>query len=83
MFAQSIAQLCRLWSTENDKDSAFYSAIVNPNGNFSIKHDVYLSMPVRFQNGAFHIATDLRLQSYVDDMIKVSVRNARLTKRRK
>lgn len=72
MFAQSIAKLCRLWSTDKSDDTAFYSAIVNSNKHFLIDEEVYLSVPVRFKNGAFQIATDLRLQPYVEDMVKVN-----------
>ncbi len=72
MFAQSVAALCRLWSSNASDDRAFYSVIVNPNGNFSVKDDVFLSVPVRFQNGSYQIANDVRLQSFVEDMVNVS-----------
>jgi hypothetical protein len=70
-FAQSVVTLCRLWSVENSNDDTFYSAIVNPNGSYSIKEDIFISVPVKFNSGTFHFVPDLRLQTIVEDIINV------------
>lgn len=72
-FSQSIASLCRLWNVGSADDKTFHSAIVHPGNSYSIKEDVYLSVPVKFQNGSFCFLPDFKLQTFVEDIAKVEL----------
>jgi malate/lactate dehydrogenase len=54
-FAQSVLKILRLWNISKSDDCQ-YSAIVNVNGCYGVNDDVYLSVPVKFENGSFKIS---------------------------
>ena len=54
-FAQSVLKILRLWN-EGKSDDCQYSAIVNVNGCYGVNEDVYMSVPVKFENGSFKIS---------------------------
>ncbi|CAF0941814.1 unnamed protein product [Brachionus calyciflorus] len=53
VFAQSIVKLIELWNIDHANDSSLYSAVVYAKGNYEIKEDVFISIPVKFENGSF------------------------------
>ena len=56
-FAQSVVKILQLWNMKSSDDCQ-YSAIVNVNGCYEINDDVYISVPVKFENGSFEISTN-------------------------
>jgi hypothetical protein len=51
-FSQSIVKILKLWNSETSDDS-LYSVIVNGSESSSVREDIYLSLPVKFENGTF------------------------------
>ncbi len=54
-FSQSLLKILKLWN-QSQSDDCLYSAIVNVNGCYGVNEDVYLSVPVKFENGSFEIS---------------------------
>ena len=65
------------WCCVNNPDDGIYSAVVNCNGNYGISDNVYLSVPVKFDNGEFFFITNYKFgekaQSALDEILLVNV----------
>jgi uncharacterized protein YqhQ len=79
-FAQSVKTLCRLWCTSKDENATnkvYYSAIVNAGGNYSLKDNVFISLPVVFANGSFDYVKNYKIsqqtQSILEEIIRVFI----------
>lgn len=76
-FAQSIVILCKLWSESNESPESenrnIYSAIIYAKGAYSIREDVFMSVPVLFNNGQYEIVPNFKVQpSIMEELVKVS-----------
>ena len=76
MFAQSVIHLTKLWISETKEDDNIYSAIVYGTGNYSIKEEIFVSLPIRFQNGEYHFvknySTNGQIASIIEEIVRVS-----------
>lgn len=54
VFSQSVLKLLKLWNA-GKSDNCMHSVIANINGNYQINENIYLSVPVKFENGSFEI----------------------------
>jgi hypothetical protein len=52
-FSQSIIKILQLWNRKENSDDSLYSLIVNGSQNSSVNEDIYVSLPVKFENGTF------------------------------
>ena len=81
LFAQSVVQLIKLWNRiEVDPlDDGLHSAVVYANNSFSIKEDIFISLPVHFVNSSFNVSDEFKLnsqkQAYLTDIIKARLMN--------
>ena len=74
MFAQSVVLLTKLWISESKLDENLYSAIVCGSGNYSIKEDIFVSLPVKFQNGDYHFVKNYSVNGQIASIIEEIVR---------
>ena len=74
IFAQSVLHLIKLWCLPNYQDDGLYSAIVNPNGNYGIKEDIYISVPLKFENGAFCFISNYKFNSQTRSLVEEIIR---------
>ena len=52
-FSQSIIKILKLWNSKESFDDSLYSLVVNGSQNSSVKEDIYVSLPIKFENGTF------------------------------
>ncbi len=52
-FSQSIIKILKLWNSNESFDDSLYSLVVNGSQNSSVKEDIYVSLPIKFENGTF------------------------------
>ena len=76
MFAQSVVNLIKYWCMPDYQDDSFYSAVVNANGSYGINEDVYLSVPIKFENGTFFFIRNYKFSTQtrtaMNELIAVS-----------
>ncbi len=75
-FSQSVVTLVRQWCAVG-QDDGIYSAIVNANGNYGIREDIYMSVPLKFDSGEFFFIKNYKFSpqalSVVTDIILVII----------
>ncbi len=67
-------QLTKLWNSENKDDENLHSAIVYGTGNYSIKEDMFISLPVKFQNGTFNFVKKYSINGQIASIIEEIIR---------
>lgn len=76
VFAQSVVKLIKLWNLSHKNDTSLYSAIVYAKGNYGINEDIFLSIPVKFENGSYFCIKNFKLadktESVLEEIITVS-----------
>ena len=76
-FSQSVTKLIMLWNSNKSEDDALYSAIVFADKNYSIREDIYLSLPVKFENGAYAFSNSYKVGrqtvNVISEIIKVRI----------
>lgn len=70
LFAQSIVQLIKLWNISHKNDTSLYSAIVYAKGNYGINEDIFLSIPVKFENGSYFCIKNFRLSDQTESVLQ-------------
>ena len=77
MFAQSVILLTKLWTTETKNDDNLYSAIVYGTGNYSIKEEIFVSLPVKFENGEYlfvkNYSVNGQIASIIEEIVRVNI----------
>ena len=76
LFAQSVLKLSRLWNSESEGDDSMHSVIVHGAGNYSIKDDIYISLPVKFAHGSFEFVKTFSINSQTASIIDEIVRDS-------
>ena len=70
LFAQSIVQLIKLWNIPHKNDTSLYSAIVYAKGNYGINEDIFLSIPVKFENGSYFCIKNFRINDQAESVLQ-------------
>ena len=74
MFAQSVILLTKLWTAETKIDDNLYSAIVYGTGNYSIREEIFVSLPIKFENGEYHFVKNYSVNGQIASIIEEIVR---------
>ncbi len=64
----------RKWCLKEASDDCIYSAIVNATGNYNVKHDIFMSVPVKFDNGEFFFIKNYKFHGQADSILNEIIR---------
>ncbi|RNA34195.1 malate dehydrogenase 1B [Brachionus plicatilis] len=70
VFAQSIVKLIKLWNLSHKNDTSLYSAIVYAKGNYGINEDIFLSIPVKFENGSYFCIKNFKISDQTGSVLE-------------